>query len=666
MNALKQITKKVISLLLMLILLFTVSQHEVYGTAPPYSVSVTISNSQISAATAGTQVRIKFNPSSYGAYLKSNLGNIRFYKAKDWLDANRMYAWNENGTTTAQTNVVFWLKLTDPVPANNSLTVYMAFYSTNTDYDGVFWGQAPQLSATYGQYDNGFNVFNFYDNFAGTTLNSTKYRTSLFANDHCNIMPSVNNGLAINADNGCNAGVISISSFLLSSYTVDCYSYWPQVGLGQSNGVGWNKGAHVDDYGIAIEMGNREATGSLYALAGGAGAQDFSGPSSSSPNLFSITLDSTTTYGYWNYNQVASTPNGGYSVDSFNVAAAHALGGLTFTQWVRVRVTPPNLVNPCSSLGAATVTDITGGTLGTNGQGPGLAYAFPITIMQSGTLQSIGVNWADSSPGSVTVALYSAGSSKPASLLVQSSSVAITTSPGWQDVPDSTWSTRSALQNDGSQWNMRVTYTLGPLPSDFIITASTTSQTISAGNTASYSLNVQYSSTLAAPVNLAVTSGCPTTATCTLSPNSLTGSTSVTLSVPTSITTSGGTTSITVTASSISSSISHTVTVLLTVNPPITMPVTIREDATQVIVTVSWGGSGSAPVTLVGPSNFPILSESAAIVYDRTLIPTGSATSTYLHRVTFTLNPSPSSAQTWNVLISLSLSGSYTVTIEVN
>lgn len=548
-------------------------------------------------------------------------------------------------------------------------------------------------------------MFNFYDSFAGATLNSTKYRTSLFVNDHCNIMPSVNNGLTINADGGCNAGVISANSFLLLAYTVDSYSYWSQAGLGHSNGAGWNKGAFVDDFGIPIEIGNREATGSLYALVGGGGAQDFSGPSSSSPNLFSITLDSTTTYAYWNYNQVASAPNGGYSGDSFNVAAAHSLGGLTFTQWVRVRVTPPNLVNPFSCLGAATVTDITGGISGTNVQGPGWAYAFPITIMQSGTLQSIGVNWADSGSGSVTVALYSAGSNKPANLLVQSSSVAIAASPGWQDVSvsaypitagnywvatqvsvsktlniqsssesyysktygpfDSTWGARSALQSDGSQWNMRVMYTLGPLPSDFIVTASTTSQTVSAGSTASYSLNVQYSSTLTTPVNLAVTSGCPTGVTCTLSTNSLTGSTSVTLSVPTLITTSGGTTSITVTASSTSPSISHSVTVQLTVNSPISMPVTVREDATQVIVTVSWTGSGTAPVTLVGPSNSPILYESVAIVYDRTLIPTGSATSTSLHRVTFALNPSPSSAQTWNVLISLSTSGSYTVTIEV-
>jgi len=36
-------------------------------------------------------------------------------------------------------------------------------------------GEAPQLSPTYGQYDDGNLVFNFYDNFAGTSLNPNKW-----------------------------------------------------------------------------------------------------------------------------------------------------------------------------------------------------------------------------------------------------------------------------------------------------------------------------------------------------------------------------------------------------------------------------------------------------------------------------------------------------------
>src|SRR5256885_8064246 len=46
----------------------------------------------------------------------------------------------------------------------------MAFQSTSVAFDTNYWGEAPNLSGTYGQNDNGANVFTFYDNFAGTSL----------------------------------------------------------------------------------------------------------------------------------------------------------------------------------------------------------------------------------------------------------------------------------------------------------------------------------------------------------------------------------------------------------------------------------------------------------------------------------------------------------------
>ena len=160
----------------------------------------------------------------------------------------------------------------------------------------------------------------------------------------------------------------------------------------------------------------------------------------------------------------------------------------------------------------------------------------------------------------------------------------------------SSWPANSNQDNE-DQWNMRVTYSTGPPPpppSDFTISASQTSQTVGASSTASYTLNIQYSSTLSATVNLAVTAGCPTGVTCTVSPNSITGSTSVTLSVPTLLTTPSGTTSVTVTASSTSPVLSHTVTVQLTVNGPASFPITVHSGATQVGVTISWTGTGTA------------------------------------------------------------------------
>ena len=86
--------------------------------------------------------------------------------------------------------------------------------------------------------------------------------------------------------------------------------------------------------------------------------------------------------------------------------------------------------------------------------------------------------------------------------------------------------------------------------------------------------------------------------------------------------------------------------------------------ATQVIVTVLWTGSSSASVEIIGPGGTPTLSESGAVIYDQISYPSGSTTPNNIHRVTFTLNPSPTSAQTWTVLVTPS--ASYTVTIEVS
>ena len=46
----------------------------------------------------------------------------------------------------------------------------MVFQTVSTNFDKNYWGEAPSLSGTYGQYDNGANVFTFYDNFAGASL----------------------------------------------------------------------------------------------------------------------------------------------------------------------------------------------------------------------------------------------------------------------------------------------------------------------------------------------------------------------------------------------------------------------------------------------------------------------------------------------------------------
>ena len=352
----------------------------------------------------------------------------------------------------------------------------------------------------------------------------------------------------------------------------------------------------------------------------------------------------------------------------------------------------------------ATTDTIGGTTLSSNG-GPGYMVAAPVAVSAGGSVQSLGIDWAGTQGGSVTLGLYSNAGGKPGSLLTQTASTAMSTTTGWQDISvtssypvtvgttywiafmfsstktyyystgsrsyyakaygafDSAWSS-SSTQDSAATANLRITYSSGPPPSDFTVSASPTSQSVGAGATATYALSIQYGSSLSATVDLGVTSGCPTGVTCTFSPPSVTGSSTVTLSVPTLPTTPGGTTTITVTATSTSPALSHTVQVQLTVNPPGSYPVYVYAGASKVTVTVTWSGSGTAAIYLAGPGGSPTLSESGAVIYDRVVYVSGSSTPTYIHRVTFTLSSPPTSTQTWNALVALT--GSYTVTIEVN
>ena len=84
--------------------------------------------------------------------------------------------------------------------------INMVFAPKTTNlFNGVTVGEAPQLSPYYGEYDNGVNVFNFYDNFAGTQL-SGKWITH-------NVNYVVSNGLNV-------TGTPSASGWIYTNFNV--------------------------------------------------------------------------------------------------------------------------------------------------------------------------------------------------------------------------------------------------------------------------------------------------------------------------------------------------------------------------------------------------------------------------------------------------------------
>ncbi|MGC8669568.1 MAG: hypothetical protein ACP5TL_00220 [Candidatus Micrarchaeia archaeon] len=130
------------------------------------TIPIIITNSQKSAAPAHFQQMLRFDPSNFSSCERPDLGNIRFYYKN-----TELYSWCESNCTSASKgNAIFWVKLPVAVPSGKNITIDMTFLPYQVDYDGVFAGEAPQLSSKYAEYDNGANIFNFYDDFRGDAL----------------------------------------------------------------------------------------------------------------------------------------------------------------------------------------------------------------------------------------------------------------------------------------------------------------------------------------------------------------------------------------------------------------------------------------------------------------------------------------------------------------
>jgi len=124
-------------------------------------VPITLSNSQSSATPSPFQQMIQINEGNYANYIayNGNIANFEFYTQSGQI----LPAWiesNNSGTLTV------WVKLPNGIPASSSLIIYLGFASKTTNLlsssgtTGI--GEAPQLSSTYGEYDDGASVFTQY------------------------------------------------------------------------------------------------------------------------------------------------------------------------------------------------------------------------------------------------------------------------------------------------------------------------------------------------------------------------------------------------------------------------------------------------------------------------------------------------------------------------
>jgi len=308
-----------------------------------------ITNSQSIPTQAGFQVMWQVPVSTLYTHTigcNSKLSNLRFVYNGQFVPA-----WLEsinNGTAT------IWIKMPVSIPANSSITLNL--YSNPTlNFDGVYWGEAPQLSSAYGEYDNGASIFSFYDNFAGTSLNTSKWTT-------VSTPPSgtitVDNGVSF-INTGNNVYYVSSTSFT-APYVIDMGGILgteaddgPWFDLESTTSIAntgylWatrgNSNVAGDDQLYTDSNGNYSA---FVTASGMSGTSNFAVYTLEDVGGSSGTIDTFVNYNSWLSGSSTSFTHSGYFSPfrhGNNITPASIL------YWARTRAYPPNGVMPTVEL----------------------------------------------------------------------------------------------------------------------------------------------------------------------------------------------------------------------------------------------------------------------------------------------------------------------------
>ncbi|MCL5008048.1 MAG: hypothetical protein M1562_02250 [Candidatus Marsarchaeota archaeon] len=335
----------------------TSSFGQVYvGALPPEIVSyvpVKITNTQSSNTASPFQQEVIVNSSLYRGREAGNLDNIEFFYANDSI----VHSWLESGNTNTSTNTTYWLNISAGISAHSSITVYMGFANLTTDlFNNQTTGEAPQLSSTYAQYDDGASVFNNYWNFAGTGLpsglTSTSSTDTITVDDGLTVTePTAGSGYAWILTGSIPAGQIIETDLLTSSSELNTRLGWStSTSLGgqenpyssYDNNIGGTaiSGVWITSTsagGIAVTPTVVTKQSGIFSFAWlGTGSQWYSynyQKATSSDTTLSIATD---LYGYFGVGNLAYSSG---TTDSQSI------------YWLRTRAYPPNGVMPTAVVG---------------------------------------------------------------------------------------------------------------------------------------------------------------------------------------------------------------------------------------------------------------------------------------------------------------------------
>ena len=226
------------------------SEEIAFIGTPITTYTITITNSQSDPTPSPFQQLLNLNLSSLLSS-SSQLLNLEFC-----LDVNcntPLYAWIEQNSLS---NAYIWVNLPVSIPANSSITIYM-YVRNSIQYP--YTGIAPNLTSTYGQYDNGENVFLNY--FSGASLSGWTVSGSAGQTNSAPAGNSIFGTYAFYANSANGDYLYTIASGQSINMIIEYYSYTQKLndlfflvnssGAGQMMRIGNGSASGYDWYGIA-------------------------------------------------------------------------------------------------------------------------------------------------------------------------------------------------------------------------------------------------------------------------------------------------------------------------------------------------------------------------------------------------------------------------------
>ncbi|MEM0154881.1 MAG: hypothetical protein QW814_03560, partial [Methanothrix sp.] len=325
-------------------LIFAVANTPIAPTNITSLIPILITNNQSVATAAPFQQLLHINSSAYSTAEKANLSNVEFFYGNGTV----IPSWIEQNATSSSTQTAYWVKLFSSIPANGRQIIFMGFSKSNI-FSQQITGEAPQLSPTYAEYDNGQNVFNYYTNFAGTSANTSQYTINGIA--------TIDNGLVLPPSNKTSF-VSSVREYDTATNESDIY--WDATTpLKNAITLGYNA-SHAVTVVNALFWAINKDNDRLFTAK-------------SIFNNFENGLNLSGNYVFSNYN-IGNKSYGSYSklaqeqnFTSYNTST-YAFNSKAFLQvennpnnrttgvsvdvyWMRTRSTPPNGVMPFASYG---------------------------------------------------------------------------------------------------------------------------------------------------------------------------------------------------------------------------------------------------------------------------------------------------------------------------